>query len=499
MLIKKNIFWTYSTQLYVSLIGILMFPRYISYLGAEGLGLVGLFLMLSGWLQFLDMGLSPVFSRQCSRFKAGAISLFEIRRLLCTLELFFGGLAISTILLGFALSFWLAENWLRPVSLHHSAVAWSITIMACLVGFRWLTALYRGGLVGLEKQRDVNFITAVSATIKYVMVVPYFVFVSSEILSYFQYQLVAGILELLLYRRWLRAVALPKFDLNVSPTIKTLKEVLPFATGIAFAGVISAALTNVDKIVLSRILDLSEYGYFSLAVIVTGGLLYLILPVTQIFQPRFSALVARNQHLELRAEFGELTQFVCSLMSGIGFAIALFAEPVLLMWTGSQEVALGAASTMFWYALGNMLIGILTVPYILQFAYGVLRLHVVGVTALAILIIPLTILAANSYGALGAGRVWFGANFLFLILWVPVVFRYYAYGSYARWLGKDVILPSVSAAIPLLILSYLNAFEIHGVNFIACLTVVSITGILFGVLAGNHSRRRVIGLMTNSL
>jgi O-antigen/teichoic acid export membrane protein len=476
-----------------------MLPSYISYLGAESLGLLGFFLMLSGWLQFLDMGMSPAFSRQCSLFKAGALSLIEVRRLLCTLELFFGALAGLIIFMGFTFSFWLAENWLRPVSLSQSTVAWSIVIMACLVGFRWLSALYRSGLVGLEKQGDVNFITAISATIKFVFVIPYFIFVSSEILSYFQYQLVAGVLELLLYRRSLRTVALPKCFLSALPTIHILKGVLPFASGVAFTSAISIALTNVDKLILSRILDLKEYGYFSLAVIVAGGLLYFISPVTQIFQPRFSRLVAKNQHLELQDGFGELTQFVCSLMSGLGFSVALFAEPVLLMWTGSQEVAQHAAPTLFWYVLGNAVIGILTLPYILQFAYGVLRLHVFGMTALAILLIPLTVWSAISYGAVGAGRVWFFANLLFLFLWIPMVFKYYGFGSYSRWLAKDVIVPSVATAIPLLMLSNLNSFELVGLHFIISLMVVCVIGILFGVLAGEGSRKRVIGLLANGL
>lgn len=483
----------------MSLVGILMLPSYIRYMGAESLGLVGFFLMLSGWLQFLDMGMTSVFSRQCSLFRAGVISHIDVRKLLRTLEYFFGTLALSIIFLGFILSSWLAESWLRLVTLNQSTVAWTITIMACLVGLRWISALYRSGLVGLERQGDVNVITAIVATIKYVLVVPYFIFVSSDILNYFQYQLFAGFLELFLYGRWLRGVALPKYLLSVRPSIKTLREVLPFASSVAFTSAISIALVNFDKVILSRILDLTEYGYFTLAVIVAGGLLYFISPVTQIFQPRFSVLVAQNKYLELRARFSELTQFLCSLMSGLGFGIALFAEPILLEWSGSHEVAFHAGPILFWYALGNAIIGILSLPYILQFAHGMLRLHVFGTAAFAIWLIPLTVWSAISYGAVGAGRVWLTSNLLFLLIWVPIIFKNYAFGSYARWIVRDVIFPSIASALPILIFSNMNLFELKGFHLIVSLIIVSLVGISLGVLVGVDSRRRIVGLLANAL
>jgi hypothetical protein len=46
MSLKKNIAANYASQFYVTLIGIVMMPLHIKYMGADAYGLVGFFAML---------------------------------------------------------------------------------------------------------------------------------------------------------------------------------------------------------------------------------------------------------------------------------------------------------------------------------------------------------------------------------------------------------------------------------------------------------------------
>jgi O-antigen/teichoic acid export membrane protein len=46
MSLKRNIIANYTSQLYVTGVGILILPLYIKYMGAEAYGLVGFFTML---------------------------------------------------------------------------------------------------------------------------------------------------------------------------------------------------------------------------------------------------------------------------------------------------------------------------------------------------------------------------------------------------------------------------------------------------------------------
>ena len=71
MSLKHNILSNYVSQIYVTVIGIVMVPLYLKYMGAEAYGLVGFFAMLQAWFQLLDMGLTPTMSRETARYRGG--------------------------------------------------------------------------------------------------------------------------------------------------------------------------------------------------------------------------------------------------------------------------------------------------------------------------------------------------------------------------------------------------------------------------------------------
>src|SRR5258705_6676218 len=98
MSLKRNILSSYASQFYVTVIGIIMVPTYVKYMGAEAYGLVGFFAMLQAWFQLLDVGLTPTMSRETSRYRGGATDALSLRRLLRALE----GLFIAVALLGAA-------------------------------------------------------------------------------------------------------------------------------------------------------------------------------------------------------------------------------------------------------------------------------------------------------------------------------------------------------------------------------------------------------------
>ena len=73
MSLRNNIVANYASQIYVTLIAIVVVPLYIRYLGVEAYGLIGFFAMLQSWFSLLDMGLTPTMARETSRFHGGAL------------------------------------------------------------------------------------------------------------------------------------------------------------------------------------------------------------------------------------------------------------------------------------------------------------------------------------------------------------------------------------------------------------------------------------------
>src|SRR6267378_1271866 len=113
MSLKKNILANYASQSYATLIGIVMVPLYITYMGAEAYGLVGFYAMLQAWFMLSDIGLTPTVARETARFRGGATDALSYRRLVRALE----GVFLVVALIGgaamFAASGSMAADWLR--------------------------------------------------------------------------------------------------------------------------------------------------------------------------------------------------------------------------------------------------------------------------------------------------------------------------------------------------------------------------------------------------
>jgi O-antigen/teichoic acid export membrane protein len=104
MIIKRNAIANYVGLAYTSLIGVVMLPVYLHYLGAEAYGLIGFFVLLQSWLALLSMGLFPTLARQVAYTRdQDETGRAGFLRLLRSVEIIF-------ILLGLAtgIGFWLA-------------------------------------------------------------------------------------------------------------------------------------------------------------------------------------------------------------------------------------------------------------------------------------------------------------------------------------------------------------------------------------------------------
>lgn len=110
-----------------------------------------------------------------------------------------------------------------------------------------------------------------------------------------------------------------------------------------------------------------------------------------------------------------------------------------MIWTRSAEVAHATAPVLFWYALANAVVGVLGLPFMLQFAKGRLRVHVIGNLFLTVPLVLGLILAAQRWGAVGAAKTYFAANLLFLVFWVPVAHWSVQPSLTWRWSVLDVL------------------------------------------------------------
>ena len=452
MSLKRNILASYASQIYVTLVGILILPLYLQYMGAEAYGLVGFFTMLQAWFNLLDMGLTPTVARETARFHGGAIDALSYRRLLRALQIIFAAVAVLGGSLLLACSGLIAQRWLKVQTLPLDQVQLALQLMAVGVALRWMSGLYRGCISGAERLVWLGGFNAFVATLRFVGVLPVLVWVGHTPTVFFVYQLLVAVVEQagLLAMSWRLSPRFPAGQaLGWSPAtlFAPIKPVLRFSLSIAFTSSVWVLVTQTDKLLLSSILPLDEYGYFTLAVLVASGIMMVGGPISGAIMPRMTRLQAEGQEAQLIAVYRQATQLVVVLAIPVALVLGFFAPQVLWAWTGDAALAAQAAPVLTLYAAGYGFLAVGAFPYYLQYAKGHLRLHIIGNALFVLLLIPSIVWAATHHGMVGAGWAWLLANAVYFVLWTPLVHRQFAPGLHARWLLNDILRPASLAAL----------------------------------------------------
>ncbi|KAA0914051.1 oligosaccharide flippase family protein [Psychrobacter sp. ANT_WB68] len=420
--LKLNVMASYASQIYLIVISIAILPIYIKYMGAEAYGLVGFFAMLQGLFNLLDFGLTPTISRQTAQYNAGTDTALNFRKLFRALSLIFIVVAITGGGILFLLDDYIASHWLKLDNLNINDVLFCLQVMAVCVALRWITGLYRGVISGFEQIVWLSVVNSFIATLRFPGVLLYMYYFGFNIKSFFIFQLFIALLEffILMIKSHLLLPKLPK-QYVIGWSIKPIQPLLGFALTIAFTSSVWVLFTQLDKFVLSGILPLADYGYFTLAVLVAGGILQLSAPIGSPVMPRMARLEAEQQYEQMRQVYLNATQFIAVIVVTAGIVLAGVAKPVLYAWTGDINLANQAAPILRLYALGNALLALSAFPYYLQYAKGNLKYHLIGNIISVVILIPAVVWAATHYGAVGAGWVWFLMQLIYLVFWVSYI------------------------------------------------------------------------------
>lgn len=447
--LKYNIVANYACRIYVTLIGIVVVPLYIKYMGAEAYGLVGFFAMLQAWFLLLDLGLSPTLSRETARFRGGAMDALSYRRLVRALE----GIFLVVALIGgfgiFSISGYIAKDWLDASILPIPEVRKAVQLMVVSIVLRWMSALYRGAICGAERFVWLGGYNSLIATVRFIGVLPVLIFIGTTPTIFFSYQLGVAGLELsglLLYSYRL----LPTINTNklIPWSLSPLKPVLKFSLTIAFTSSVWVLVTQTDKLLLSKLLSLADYGYFTLAVLVASGIITAVSgPISGAIMPRMAKLEAERDYDGLIRVYRQATQLVAIIAGAVSITMAFCAEPLLWAWTGDKELAHQAAPILRLYAIGNCILAVSAFPYYLQYAKGNLRLHLIGNAVFVVVLIPAIVWATSHYGGVGAGYVWLLLNLIIFVAWLPVVHWKFAPGLNLKWYVQDVLVIVLASTI----------------------------------------------------
>ena len=438
MSIKANTVANYFGQGYRTLIGIVILPLYLKYLGAEAYGLVGFFTVLQSWLSLLDIGMTPTLARQVAHMRGKRGEHLELRRLLRSIELIF---FIFSFCIGVGIAIGsksIALYWLKVENIETIDVVYCLCLMGVMVGMRWFSSLYQSGIKGMENQVRLNVASIIVATLRFVGGLFFVQFVSQCVVDFFVFQLCVSLIEVVAMSRIFYRLLPASPRIGITFFWGSLKPFLPFGMSICFTTAIWIMVTQTDKLLLSNILPLKEYGYFALTAVLANGILQISGPISHALLPRMTYLLSQGKKEEMIELYHKATQIMAVIMLPLTGMVAVFSTRVLYAWTGDMTAAEWGGPILFWYVLGNGFLSMAAFQYYLQFAYGKLRLHVIINSVFAVIAIPVIVFSAYHGGAMWTAIVWFGMQLVAFMVCPAIIHAKFAPGEHKRWLFSDI-------------------------------------------------------------
>lgn len=492
--VRRNVVANFLGQGLRAVMGLVFIPVYVAYMGVESYGIVGLFGVLQSALGVLDVGMRPTLGREMARFSAGAVTTSAIRALLRSIELVsLGVIAVvwTAVLLG---SHWIAVNWVNTSHLPTAVVAQALVVMGGVAGLRFMENIYVSSLVGLQRQVLENGVSSLLAVLRGAGAVAVLAFVAPTIEAYLVWQGVVSVLGVAIYSAAVYRL-LPAGEGPARFSVEALKGVWGFASGMLGISLLSLVFTQMDKVLLSRLLSLESFGYYTMASVAAGTLGMLASPISAAVSPRLTELFSRGENRALSQAYHNGAQLIAVLMGSAAVVWAVFSDRVLLVWTANPTLVGQVAPLTTILAIGSAGTYLVWIPYAMQLARGWTSLILKVGGFFAVLVFIAILIAVPRYGAYGAAWIWLAMNHSVLLVVVFLMHREILPNEEWRWLFADTLLPILAATAVAMACKWLVPATTHRWVELVLLAAISLCVLGAAAMVAPASRAALVARM----
>jgi O-antigen/teichoic acid export membrane protein len=442
--ISRSVVSNLASNGVTALMSLLFVPVYIHVLGIEAFGLIGFFTSIQVVFALLDLGLGAAANRELARLSVDPEAKDTARQFTRTLEVLYW---LTAVLLGLAMALlapFLATKWVNLQNLSQPEAEQALTLMALAFAARWPFALYAGALTGLERQPLLNRLRVAAEILRSGGAAMVLLFVSPTLSAFLTWQIGISLLASLAaaWTTWKvlpPSVTPPRFDWT------QLRRVHRYMIGISGIAVTVAVLTQMDKLILSKLLSLQDFGYYTLAWTVANALTMLIGPVFSAYFPSLSRAAAMGDEDALRSLYHRASQLMAGVILPIGITVAFFSRDVVQLWTQDPSLAENTHVVLSILLLGTIVNGLMNIPYGLLLAYGWTSLPFYANLAAIAVLFPMVVILTNLFGPVGAATAWLTLNAGHMLITQQILHRRILPAEKSHWYLDDTLKPLLIA------------------------------------------------------
>lgn len=409
MPLRKNILANYVGTGFVVLAPMLALPYYLHALGSSVWGLVGFIAALQAVLTMIDAGMSQTLVREFAlRLDVGSGSKNATAALLFGFERIYWAFALIAGCIVALLASFIAKNWLNlgdlPIALGQQAVYGA----AALFAVQFPGSVYRSLLVGAQAHVKLNGVLLSGAFLRHIGAIAV-VTIWPTLMAYLIWHIAIAFLETLVRAKLAWGILSTKRS-SIGWQIDELRPtwtIIASMSGAAFFGVLTVQM---DKIILSRMVSIEQFGYYVIASTVATGLLQLIYPLLQASLPR--AIHLRNQPANLYKLNIKLFKAIVFIAGLVIIGYVFIGKFVLITWLKNAQVAEVVYHLLAALLIGTLLNAFYNIGYINWIAHERVRIifqvYVLSFVMTAILV-PIFVV---QFGTIGAAFGWIVINLI---------------------------------------------------------------------------------------
>jgi O-antigen/teichoic acid export membrane protein len=265
----RNITANLAANAWSTVLSLLLTPVYVSRLGIESYALIGFYTAWVGVLGILDTGISATAAQELAWMSARPEERRQMPSLLRSLEVAYWLLILLVGAVLLAAAWWFGAAWFRADAIPAQALRQALMLMVVSLVMQVPAGLYVGGLMGLQQQVTSSALVAGFGTLRGAGAV-LVLLVAPDIRAFFIWQVAAGALQTGVTRWYLlRHVHADGHPARFSAPM--LRAVSRFAGSVGAVTAMGLLLTQIDKVVLSRLVPLEILGFYMLAWTVASG------------------------------------------------------------------------------------------------------------------------------------------------------------------------------------------------------------------------------------
>lgn len=438
--VYKNILANYAGAFATTLIAFLLTPVYISYLGVGSYGIIGFFLSLQAIFIFLDMGIGAAVNREMARHYHDKSQKGYLRNLSHSLQVIYWGIGLLIGVVLFIAAPILAQGWFKSNELPTDTVTSVFIIFALTMIVRWPYGLYSSGLRGMQHQVTLNVYELfwnLAKSIGSWLVLKY---ISPTLTAFLWYQFIITVLQtsgiVIVFWKYLsvKAAAL-KFDTEI------LKNLSRYAAGMGIGIILANLVAQLDKIIVSKMVSDTTFGYYSIANNIAMLVYSISLPMYMAIFPHFTKHVQDKNEKLLTADFHYYAKLLSTLLLPFGVIIIFNAETVLHLWLKQGEIAEKSAVILQWLMCSTICNALMMPVHTLLVAKVRIRFMIYSQIIELICMVPVMYVLINKFGVKGGAMGMFILYFCYLLVQAPLIFRTIKSNHLTlTWYLKDILL-----------------------------------------------------------